>query len=598
MALPDLTGQNIENTYERLVTVEGGVYYDGTGSLLNLGSSDEAESIHIAAKNTSGVTITKGTPVYITGNVGGSEKLTIAAADASDPSKMPAVGLSESDLNNNDEGFIAQGGYLKQITTDVIDGVSANSNDTVYVKVGGGLTLTKPTGSGLIQNIAKVARVHQSNGSLIVSSILRTNDVPNFISCTQITSSIISASGNIEGLTLGGTLSTAVQTGITQVGILTTLTVDNLKLDSNTLSSTSDSDVFISLGTNGIGFNATDDDEFTFNSDQNNVNLHFTGQGDQNLFHIDSSEDKIGIGTNTPGEKLEVIGNISASGDLIGANVSGSGLFISGAGGVTVLGNRETSGSIKFFDNDLQGHIEMSVKDNHKGTELSGIFAGRGYEGNETGYLGWTNVDGGSQNLAMGARNYTYLQSNGNTIATVKDFGFELSNNKRLIVNSHITASGNISSSASSTGSFGYMEATTISASDSSSNFSLYAYSASFHYLSASTGDFDANTIKLGGTPFSKSDIDKLKSGKPISTDLDNLLVSPRDDNTFIRTSAVNRMALYAGGTPSVDIKNTILTLGGLDGDASSVPVQVTSALTASIVSASSLTASIHGGTF
>jgi len=111
MALPNLTDQNIQDTYQRVVTTEGGVYYDGTGSLLNLGSSDEAESIHIAAKNTSGDTITKGTPVYITGNVGGSEKLTIAAADASDPSKMPAVGLAESTLTDNAEGFIAQGGY-------------------------------------------------------------------------------------------------------------------------------------------------------------------------------------------------------------------------------------------------------------------------------------------------------------------------------------------------------------------------------------------------------------------------------------------------------------------------------------------------------
>ena len=58
---------------------------------------------------------------------------------------------------------------------------STTSNDTVYVKAGGGLTVTKPSGSALIQNIAKVARSHQSAGSLIVSSILRTNDVPNLL---------------------------------------------------------------------------------------------------------------------------------------------------------------------------------------------------------------------------------------------------------------------------------------------------------------------------------------------------------------------------------------------------------------------------------
>jgi hypothetical protein len=93
---------------------------------------------------------------------------------------MPAIGLLESDLSNNGEGYVAQGGYLKGLATVTIDGSSSTSNDTIYVKSGGGLTLTKPTGSTVfIQNIAKVARVHSSNGSVIVSSILRANDVPN-----------------------------------------------------------------------------------------------------------------------------------------------------------------------------------------------------------------------------------------------------------------------------------------------------------------------------------------------------------------------------------------------------------------------------------
>jgi len=141
-------------------------------------SAGDAEAIHLAVKNTSGATITKGTPVYITGNVGNSDRLEVAPADASDASKMPAVGLLESDLANNAQGYVAQGGYLKGLATATIDGTSTSSNDTVYVKAGGGLTMTKPTGTNYIQNVAKVARVHASNGSLVVSSILRTNDVP------------------------------------------------------------------------------------------------------------------------------------------------------------------------------------------------------------------------------------------------------------------------------------------------------------------------------------------------------------------------------------------------------------------------------------
>jgi len=143
----------------------------------------EAEQVHVACKNTSGVTISKGDPVYITGTVGTSYIIEIARADASNSAKMPAVGLAETDLAPNAEGYVIVSGVLKNLTTDPLstgDG-TPSSNATVYVKAGGGLTRTKPTGSSnLIQNVGKVGRVNSSNaGSIAVSTIMRTNDVPN-----------------------------------------------------------------------------------------------------------------------------------------------------------------------------------------------------------------------------------------------------------------------------------------------------------------------------------------------------------------------------------------------------------------------------------
>ena len=178
-------------TFETVVQEDTGSFFTSASVDLNTitfhygnnesGSlSVETGTTQIRVKNTSGSPITKGTPVYITGNVGNTDMLEIAAADASDLTKMPAVGLLLADLSNNGEGYVIQGGYLKGLVTDTIDGTSTTSNDTVYVKAGGGLTMTKPTGAtNYIQNIAKVARVHGSAGSLVVSSILRTNDVPN-----------------------------------------------------------------------------------------------------------------------------------------------------------------------------------------------------------------------------------------------------------------------------------------------------------------------------------------------------------------------------------------------------------------------------------
>ncbi len=183
-ALAGGSGVASVNTLSGALTLSAGdgiTITDNGTDTITVETDGTAESTHIPVKNTSGSLITKGTPVYITGNVGASDRLQIAEADSSDIAKMPAVGLLETDLAHNGEGFVVQGGYLRNITTDVIDGTSTSSNDTVYVKAGGGLTMTKPTGStNYIQNIAKVARVGSgSSGSLIVSSILRTNDIPN-----------------------------------------------------------------------------------------------------------------------------------------------------------------------------------------------------------------------------------------------------------------------------------------------------------------------------------------------------------------------------------------------------------------------------------
>jgi hypothetical protein len=68
---------------------------------------------------------------------------------------------------------------LRGFNTSGITG-SPGINDTLYVSNGGGgLTSIKPTGTNLIQNIGIVARLDASSGSILVSSVLRSNDVPN-----------------------------------------------------------------------------------------------------------------------------------------------------------------------------------------------------------------------------------------------------------------------------------------------------------------------------------------------------------------------------------------------------------------------------------
>jgi hypothetical protein len=181
----DLTLTGSDASVDTLKLVSGAnvtITDDGSNNITiaSSGIVPGAESIQIEVKNTSGGTLLKGTPVYITGTVGASVRAEISAADSSMPSTMPAIGLLAQDLLNNADGFAITGGFLSNITTDPIDGLTPTPNNTIYVKPGGGLTLTKPVEPNLIQNIAKVGKVSGGNaGSVIVSSILRTNDVPN-----------------------------------------------------------------------------------------------------------------------------------------------------------------------------------------------------------------------------------------------------------------------------------------------------------------------------------------------------------------------------------------------------------------------------------
>ena len=82
--------------------------------------------------------------------------------------------------------------------------------------------------------------------------------------------------------------------------------------------------------------------------------------------------------------------------------------------------------------------------------------------------------------------------------------------------------------------------------------------------ISASTGDFDANTIRIGGTSFSKTDLDTLKEGKTINTLTKDLggsdtnktnivrpdaIMSPVDDSTYSKFTVAGKIGTFVSGT-------------------------------------------------
>ena len=149
------------------------------GSLLRAANNSTLEwagaiNVSSTVKNTSGGTLAKGTPVYVTG-VSGSTP-TVSRAVHTSASTMPAIGLLAQDLNDNASGEVIVVGELNDVATSLY-----TVGDTLYV--GGSLSALQNTRSNgeanLVQNVGIVVRSHATAGVIKVSCLGRSNDLPN-----------------------------------------------------------------------------------------------------------------------------------------------------------------------------------------------------------------------------------------------------------------------------------------------------------------------------------------------------------------------------------------------------------------------------------
>jgi hypothetical protein len=160
----------------------GSLTDDGEGEItLTFGAGgDTAEKISFPVRNDEGVTIPAGSPLYSRGEIGGSERILVGIAKASDPDKMPAIGIAETELTATGSGKDGDAIMVGTYNTNLSGFTGLQENDILYVGKNGGLTKTKPTSTDLIQNVGIVLK---TNGTICqglkVSCIGRTNDVPN-----------------------------------------------------------------------------------------------------------------------------------------------------------------------------------------------------------------------------------------------------------------------------------------------------------------------------------------------------------------------------------------------------------------------------------
>jgi len=121
-----------------------------------------AGSLYLHVKNTSGAALSKGTPVRVTGAVGDTTTLEVAAADSASIATLPAVAILDADLNNNGQGHAVLAGEIVNLNT-----AAYTLGQSLYVASGGGLTGTRPTLNA--QAVAIVGRVHASTGTIAVT---------------------------------------------------------------------------------------------------------------------------------------------------------------------------------------------------------------------------------------------------------------------------------------------------------------------------------------------------------------------------------------------------------------------------------------------
>lgn len=171
-------GANIEQLHNVTVTgvlTDQILVYNG-----NQWENDFPQRTFLMARAKSGETILKGNTVYIIDSYN-NNVANVGLANASDPDKMPAVGIAYENFTSS--------GVHPVVTFGKAEGIITNGfgeGDTVYVSnlIPGGLTNVKPTGGiftsnpDLIQNIGFVIK-SDVNGVIKVTGVGRSNDIPN-----------------------------------------------------------------------------------------------------------------------------------------------------------------------------------------------------------------------------------------------------------------------------------------------------------------------------------------------------------------------------------------------------------------------------------
>jgi len=375
-------------------------YIAGDGSLVAFPITGQAGTLVREVRNVTGATLTKGTVVYINGASG--NKPTVAKAIAtSDATSAQTFGLIQADIPNNSNGYLVAFGDLDGLNTSAFaEGVQLYLSATTA----GGYTSTKQYAPSHLVYIGVVTRQHVNQGRIEVR-------IQNGYEMDELHDVAAQTPSNNDGLFYNSTnslwenKSIATALGYTPANAATTLTI------------------------NGVTFDLSANRTFTVGSvtgsGASGQVAYWTGtsaqSGSNNLFW-DSTNSRLGIGTNTPTAKFQV--NNSVVGDS---------LAINGASNTSLV-----------FNTDSAGRAIISVRGNTSASlQAGGYFNAYGYE--EAWFLVAANqASAGNKNWRfgnLGASNYFAIQKLNDALNDISSTPFVIhSSSSNVSIGSTFTA--------------------------------------------------------------------------------------------------------------------------------------------------------------